>query len=152
MENIPVGASIFAGFGLGSPECVLLASGLCLSGGCVDPGLLSGLLVLEDIVSLVVTCTLSVRRSSTALLERWTPEAVLLCPPVDVDGCGDGCLLGSDLSLRLPPCCPEGARGCVLPLSVAVLRSLREGILAWDEDDIIVTFVLDPRSYRMTSE
>ena len=89
---------------LGFASCAL---GLASSGGGrrlspVAVALLrSGLLVLDTRVSLVVTCTLSVLLSSTALLVgRGLPEAVRLCEVETLDGCGDGlsCLLESDLS------------------------------------------------------
>jgi hypothetical protein len=74
------GASGLLGFGRGSPEYALLGSaGRCRSGGCAEGvGRLSGLLVLVVKVSLVVTCTLSVRLSSTPLFVRCEPEAVRL--------------------------------------------------------------------------
>jgi hypothetical protein len=141
---VPRGVSTLADFGRGSPECARGASAGLRSDGCArGPGRLSGLLVLEVKVSLVVTCTLSIRRSSTFPLVRCDPEGALLWL---FPGCsGDWGRWGFGLSLRLPPCCPDGARGCALPFSVAVLRSERDDTLAWDEEDMLVTFELGRR-------
>ena len=80
-EVLPWGSvSGLPGLGRGSPEYALLGSAVrWRSEGCAEgAGRLSGLLVLVVKVSLVVTCTLSVLLSSTALFVRCEPEAVLL--------------------------------------------------------------------------
>jgi hypothetical protein len=84
---IPGGTSDLGALGRGSPEWALFGS-VCLgrSGGCTEgPGRLSGLLGLEVKVSRVVTCTLSVLRSSTTLFARCNPDVVLLwlCPDAE---------------------------------------------------------------------
>lgn len=65
---------------------------LCLIGSAAldttveGPWRLSGLLVRAISVSRVVTCTLSVLRSSTFLLVRWAPDGALLCAVPLEDG------------------------------------------------------------------
>ena len=75
-------------FGRGSPIYALLGSaGRCRSVGCAEEAeRLSGLRVLVVRVSLVVTCTLSVRLSSKPLFVRSAPEAVLLWLVPAVEG------------------------------------------------------------------
>ena len=148
-NSVPSRASILD-LGRGSPEYALLGSaGLCLSEGC-DEGAVrrSGLRVLLVTVSLVVTWTLSVRLSSTPLFVRCVPDAALLWEVPDVEGWGDCVLLESCLSFLLLSCCADGARGCPLPVSVAVFRSARDETLVLDEDDMAVTFGLVGRQKK----
>lgn len=75
----PEGISPLLDLGLESADSLKLSLAFAFSGlGGGGAGRRSGLLVREVRVSLVVTCTRSVRRSSRFLLVRCVPEVVLL--------------------------------------------------------------------------
>lgn len=135
------GASTLGSFGLVSATLGLDAASvpaLCRSPNAL-PLLLSGLLVLDDIVSLVVTCVLSVLLSSTTrLVGRGCPEIVRLCAVEALEGCGDALFvpLESDRSLLKLSWAVGGMRGARDALSLPVAPFTPSLSLA--ENDIIV--------------
>lgn len=100
-EQVPwTGGSTLTSLILESIDALCLAASAAFGLSLGAPRL-SGLLVRVTSVSLVVTCTLSVLRSSTVRLAGLKfPEAVRLCAGLDTPESGDGtCLLDSRVSL-----------------------------------------------------
>lgn len=109
--------------GFDSPVVALPASvALDFSGTKEGTGLRSGLLVREVKVSRVVTCTLSVLRSSTALPDFCNPDGILRWAVVPVEGCGEIGCCPSGRSDLLPPRLEPAPRGFP-EASVALFRS-----------------------------